>query len=391
MRRDRSVLYIIATFVLIVIFGLLGLAPLPVRWVLIMLVFIGLLMIAGWEVTTVEGKPGRLDGVLIDSRNKISLSRLQMVLWTVLVLSAWATFALHRVIPVAQGRLLASDIPLLRQVAELLGNNRAVGEAEMRRAAAMLEQITGAEVIIPEEGEETTALPNNYEPLDITIPTEVLLALGISVASLAGAGLIKTNQATSDTGKAQEVAAKRIDNAESIAATKVEEVETLEGTLESMKPQSTTEALEGAPRRLSQAEQEKLRRDLAKVNKQLAEAKEAEARAEARANELKDARTTAMGELQANTTTPEARWSDMLRGDTVANFQFIDLGKVQMLFFTVILIVAYGALILSLMVMPQAARVLQMTPSMSLPTFSQSVIITMALSHSGYLATKATV
>ena len=38
----------------------------------------------------------RPDGILIDPRNKISLSRLQVVLWTVLVLSAFLAIALPR-------------------------------------------------------------------------------------------------------------------------------------------------------------------------------------------------------------------------------------------------------------------------------------------------------
>jgi hypothetical protein len=62
-----------------------------------------------------------------------------------------------------------------------------------------------------------------------------------------------------------------------------------------------------------------------------------------------------------------------------------------MFLFTVILVFAYAALIWSIMSMPQASRVLQLVPSMSLPTFSDSLVITMALSHGGYLATKTTV
>jgi hypothetical protein len=40
---------------------------------------------------------GRLMGIFIGSRNLMSLSRFQMVLWTVLILSAYFTMALHRV------------------------------------------------------------------------------------------------------------------------------------------------------------------------------------------------------------------------------------------------------------------------------------------------------
>jgi hypothetical protein len=81
----------------------------------------------------------------------------------------------------------------------------------------------------------------------------------------------------------------------------------------------------------------------------------------------------------------------MLRGDSIANFQFTDLGKVQMFLFTMVLVFAYAALVWSIMSMPQAAQVLQVVPSMRLPAFSDSLVITMALSHGGYLATKTTV
>ena len=247
MRRYISTIYIIAAVALIVIFGLIGRVPLGLRWLLVMGVFVGLLALIGREVTGTEqavalrgGRldlrftPGRLDGVLIDSRNKISLSRLQLVLWTVVVLSAWATFALHRVIPVVQGRLLASDTQVVAEVAGLLAGDNVVGEAETRRAAAMLEAITGATVVIPADEDATAAEAFSYAPLDIAFPQEVLLALGISIASLAGAGLIKTNQATNPEGRAQDVAASRLENAQRRAATMGNQVATLESDKEYM-------------------------------------------------------------------------------------------------------------------------------------------------------------
>ena len=103
---------------------------------------------------------------------------------------------------------------------------------------------------------------------------------------------------------------------------------------------------------------------------------------------LSEVRAEAIGELHANVTVEEARWSDMLRGDTVANFDFADLGKIQMFLFTVGLVFAYAALVWSIMSMPAAAGILQAVPSMSLPAFSDSAVLTLALSHGGYLATK---
>jgi len=401
MRRNFSTIYIIAAVALILIFGLFGGLPLAVRWLLVMGTFVGLLALVGREITGAEQEiplrsgrtelrftPGRFDGVLIDSRNKISLSRLQLVLWTVVVLSAWTTLALHRVIPVIQGRLLASNAQLVQEVAGLLAGENEAGEADTSRAAAMLEQITGAEVSLTDSGEEQAVL---YSPLAIGFPTEVLLALGISITSLAGAGLIKTNQATNEEGRALEVASVRTEKAHRRAAGMDSQIAALESEksymLEAMS--GGLESADGSP-----ATAEELAAAQARLSSLTAELQAAQAaadRANKRAADLEAARDTSVGELHARPTSADARWSDMLRGDTVANFQFTDLGKIQMFLFTVILVFAYAALIWSIMSMPQASRVLQLVPSMSLPTFSDSLVITMALSHGGYLATKTTV
>jgi hypothetical protein len=60
-------------------------------WALIMLALLLFVLFLG------HGVSGRLMGIFIGSRNVMSLSRMQMVLWTVLVLSAYFTMVLHRV------------------------------------------------------------------------------------------------------------------------------------------------------------------------------------------------------------------------------------------------------------------------------------------------------
>ena len=221
MRRQTSAIYIIVAVVLILVFGLLGRAALPLRWLLVMGVLVGLLVALGREVTGSENEvrlrsgrtetrfsPGRIDGVLIDPRHKISLSRLQLILWTVIVLSAWATLALHRTIPVLQGRLAATGAPLVESIAGILAGGQEAGEEQAVRAAAIVEQLTG---VAPDAAGQTE--PAAYDALDIEIPQEVLLALGISLASLAGSGVIKANQATNEDGRAQEIVAARQERA----------------------------------------------------------------------------------------------------------------------------------------------------------------------------------
>jgi len=394
MRRSASMLYILAAVVLTVVFGLLGFIPLAVRWVLIMGVFVGLLVLIGREITgrqveaTRRGRsnfqPGRADGVLIDLRNKVSLSRLQLVLWTVLVLSAWVTLALHRVIPVLQGQL-GSTADMTAVVAGLLVDGEP-GEAEMTRAAAVLRQLTGQDPAASID----TAPP--YSALDIAIPTEVLAALGISVASLAGAGAIKSNRATNENGRSTQILENRADRALEAAATAGAQVSALETTRDTL--ESLGGGLEGLDDPAAEERARLAEARLAELEPRLRVAEAAAARAETRAAEqamrMVEVQAEAVGEWHAYSSAADARWSDMVRGDTVANFGFADLSKIQMLLTTLIIILAYAALLWSIMSMPAADRLLQVVPSMTLPTFSDGAALALALSHGGYLAGKTT-
>ena len=97
-------------------------------WLIIVALFLAFLFVVGQGIT------GRVGGLLIDERNKMSLSRLQMVLWTLVILSGLLTIALSNI-----GR-----------------------------------------------GSPT--------PLAITVPTQVWLLLGISTTSLVGSPLLKSNK-----------------------------------------------------------------------------------------------------------------------------------------------------------------------------------------------------
>lgn len=405
MRRYYSAIYLIVSIILIVIFGLSSRLSLPLRWALVMAVFIALLMLIGRDITGNEeavrlrsGRtetrfaPGRIDGVLIDARNKISLSRLQLVLWTVVVLSAWVTLGLHRVIPVLEGRVLASDAQVVQAVAGVLAGEAEVGEEQINRAAAVVEQVMGEEAVLPGEGTADDPPTARYQPLDIAFPQELLVALGISIASMAGAGVIRTNQATRDDGRAQDVAATRTANAKDQAAGANGALESLQYDYQSLEAMTTSglETMEEGGQ-VDQAALAEAQAQMAKMEAELRTARSDAERAQKRATELEVAQETAVGELHTHMSIAEARWSDMVRGDTVANFQFTDLGKIQMFLFTVILVFSYAALIWSIMTMPQAAQVLQLVPSIRLPEFSQSLVYTMALSHGGYLVTKTTV
>lgn len=60
-------------------------------WIVVMLALVAFTLIVGRGVT------GVWKGALIDDRNKVSLSRLQMLTWTVVVLAAFGVIAVARI------------------------------------------------------------------------------------------------------------------------------------------------------------------------------------------------------------------------------------------------------------------------------------------------------
>lgn len=79
----------------------------PNNWILVILSMLSIIMAVGALVN------GRLAGVLIDERNQMSLSRLQIILWTMLILSGFFTIALARIAAKTQDPLnIAMDVNL---------------------------------------------------------------------------------------------------------------------------------------------------------------------------------------------------------------------------------------------------------------------------------------
>ncbi|MBK8909202.1 MAG: hypothetical protein IPM60_15370 [Rhodospirillales bacterium] len=217
-----------------------------------------------------------------------------------------------------------------------------MGERQIRGPRLVVEQVTGEQAVLPgEESDEASEL-NRYQPLNIDIPQEVLLALGISIASMAGAGAIRSNQATREDGRAQDVAA-RSETAREQAVHSTVALESLQSSYHSLES-TTAGGLESMDAGL-QVDEEALaeaQAQMAAMESELRAARADAERANRRAAELEAARETAVGELHAHPTVADARWSDMVRGDTIANFQFTDVGKIQMFFFSVILVFAYS-------------------------------------------------
>ncbi|MFL5296275.1 MAG: hypothetical protein ACJ798_07825 [Phenylobacterium sp.] len=210
-----------------------------------LLLLAGELAIIGWLVND------RPIGAFIDNRNRISLSKLQAGAWTVVVLAALSTIAIYNVL--AQG-------------------------AE-----------------------------SGVTDLDIAIPGELLLAMGISATSLVAAPALLSLKAD----------------------------------------QQTTDAV----------------------------VKEADSRVDF------DVRPT-VGKVLTRPAEEDASWGDLVTGDEIGNAGVPDLGKIQQLLITVLLLGCYVAY-LFIDLSTSAA------PIHTMPALDKSFVWLLGLSHASYLAYKA--
>ncbi|MDH4186083.1 MAG: hypothetical protein OEV08_03715 [Nitrospira sp.] len=220
------------------------------NWVFTLALMTAFLVVLGLAIT------GRVNGILINEMNLMSLSRFQMVLWTVIVVSGYFVIAIARV--------KAGDVA---------------------------------------------------NPLAVAIDWKVWTLLGISTTSLVGSPLIMGNK------KRKEPA------------------------------------------------------DKAKTFK-VAKNAYGEDSAAVEANRS--------GILYGNKDVSEARFTDMFEGDELANAPLIDVAKVQMFFFTILVAIAYGAELLHVIMVDDLTG-----DNMSLPVIHEGVLALMGISHAGYLGGKS--
>lgn len=194
-------------------------------WLITLLALTLFVLVCGWGVT------GRWAGALIDERNVMSLSRFQMVLWTVLILSGWLAAALYNV------------------------------------------------------------FHGIANPLSIQIQGDLWWLMGISTTSLVGSPLILKTETAATPVPAQENA-----------------------TWENIS---------------------------------------------------------------------QARWTDMITGEKTNNEQYLDMARLQMLFFTLMLVLAYGVLLGHLFAGDLSKGIL------ALPTLDSGMLALITISHGGYLVAKA--
>ena len=87
------------------------------------------------------------------------------------------------------------------------------------------------------------------------------------------------------------------------------------------------------------------------------------------------------GSLYRNTGMEDARFSDIFEGDEIGNTAHIDIAKVQMFVFTVVIAITYIGSLLRWVAVPEEWDVF--------PALSPEVVALLGISHAGYLSNKA--
>lgn len=272
-------------------------------WLVISICMIGFLLAIGILITN------RFSGILIDERFYMTLSRFQLVIWTIIVLSAFLTIALGRV-------------------------------------NALL----------------TEPSASDLEPLAIALPAQLWALLGISTTSLVGSPLILNTKKDKKPANAVFYKEKEAcindkikDEPELIAANN--KIEMLLITA------STREYKDAVKKRDN-------------IKKKLSSKFEVEAERKI------DAEFKNFGLLAYKRNINEAEFSDMFKGDEQGNKPYIDMAKVQMFFFTIIIAFTYLAILLTL---------IHTEPPMNInnfPPLDDGLVALLGISAGGFLGNK---
>jgi hypothetical protein len=261
-------------------------------------------------------------GFLINERNLMSLSRFQTVIWTVIVLSAYFVIVVAKM---------------------MMGKPK---------------------------------------PLEIAIDPQLWALIGISLTSLVGTSLIsstKINKNPADT-EVDKTAKALVANNNLPAMETSTEAAAARAAANVKATEASTAAKTAAAKPADAPE-------AATAATAAAAAKAASAAAAAAAvddvgNVIKQ---NNLGTLYANPSITDASFSDMFEGDEVGNAAYIDLAKVQMFFFTIIVALSYvvqlSGTMWDLAIHAETVK--------ELPHLSNGMIALLGVSHAGLLAGKS--
>lgn len=271
------------------------------------------------------GISGRFLGILIDERNVMSLSRFQMVLWTLVILPGWFAAAVWN-----------TGLPAPPKQATDAPTNQTTDTA-------------------------TDETPPG--PLDIAMPAQIWALLGISTASLVGTPLILKEKTKKETTPEQKLETTR-------------RIAKREGNLAKLNYQATALPVE---REVFRAMAAATQRAVIQTQKN-ADVAAAASRVGIENN----------GQLFTRTDPKYANASDMFHGDEVGNAAQVDLSKVQMFFFTLILVLAYTLAITTVLTTGFDPEKPVLTFGVhQFPAIDPGMAALLAISHAGYLGYKA--
>jgi hypothetical protein len=256
-----------------------------------------------------HGIVGRPLGFLIDDRNRMSLSRLQLVAWTLVVLSGFYTIVLWKI---------------------------RIGDTN---------------------------------PLNVSIPQELWWLMGISTTSLVGSPLVKSikknapNKAPGDFEKKKGLLVESRNEKFMEAAAKAVPGAVAKATLASggstvVVPPTSSEA---------------------PIQPAALEARRAMEIKKATAKEAIGADGQEVYFASPDMASP----ADLFGGEETGNLHVLDMGKVQMFYFTLILVATYAMALLTMLGTNLPSE------QLNFPNVNESMVALLGISHAGYLGFKA--
>ena len=78
-------------------------------------------------------------------------------------------------------------------------------------------------------------------------------------------------------------------------------------------------------------------------------------------------------------------WFDMFKGDDTSNADYLDFGKTQLFYFTIILVLVYGIALGNMFMMVDSKHP---TPILTFPPVNAQIVWLLGISHAGYLGYK---
>lgn len=275
-------------------------------WIIIIILMSTFVALLGLRIS------GRPAGVFINERYKMTLSRFQLVVWTIIVLSAFVTIALGRVQAYTVDPLAIAD------------------------------------------------------PLAIGLPSQLWTLLGISTASLVGSPLVlSTKKPKTPTPEALWRAAESASAKADVSS---------EQDVKDAKDEYDLILRSTTDRDIRKAAKEKWKSAILTARKNMVP----------ELFETYDNNVQVFGTLSSNKDPSEAKFSEMFMGDEVGNENVIDMAKVQMFFFTILIVFSYAVLLMMLLWTQEPAAISEF------PEITDGAVALLGISSGGYLANKTT-